>query len=376
MRVFVLGTRGFPNVQGGVERHCEELYKRLVKFKGVNITVFVRTSYIPKGKRVSSWHNVNFIYLWCPRIKGFEAFVHTFLACLICILKKPEIAHIHNIGPGLFVPILKLFRIKVVLTYHSVNYLHRKWGKFAKIILKIGEYLSIKFANRIIVISKEIKIFLENKYNRKELELIPNGVNIAKKIFKKKTLKKYNLEHSKYIFCVSRFVPEKGLHDLIDAYLMIEKPDFKLVIAGGVDYEDDYSKNILNLVGQNDNIILVGFVYNEELMELYQNASLFVLPSYFEGLSISLLEALSCCTPVLLSDIKPHRDMLIQEFRFFRVGDTRHLKIKILDLIKRGISKYEKIKIREMLEKNYNWDKIAVKTYRVYEKLFNNLQNE
>ena len=52
--IAVVGTRGFPDVQGGVERHCEELYTRLAAH-GVDILVFTRSPYVPDAPRWSSW---------------------------------------------------------------------------------------------------------------------------------------------------------------------------------------------------------------------------------------------------------------------------------------------------------------------------------
>jgi hypothetical protein len=60
MRIFVLGTRGFPNIQGGVEKHCEELYPRIVSL-GADVLVFARSHYFDKKNSV--WHGVKFCYL-------------------------------------------------------------------------------------------------------------------------------------------------------------------------------------------------------------------------------------------------------------------------------------------------------------------------
>jgi hypothetical protein len=53
-----------------------------------------------------------------------------------------------------------LFGIKTVLTYHSINYLHQKWNTIEKFILKTGEFLALKFADKIIVVSGATKILV------------------------------------------------------------------------------------------------------------------------------------------------------------------------------------------------------------------------
>ena len=194
MEINVIGVRGFPNIQGGAEKHCEELYPRLVKL-GCNVTVFSRAPYFTKGKSLKKWKGVKFIYLWCPRIKSLEAITHTLLASLICVFKRPDIVHIHNLGAGILISLLKIAKLKVVLTYHSVNYEHQKWGEFARIVLKMSEFVSTEFADKIIVVSKVIKNLLKNKYGREDLELIFNGVDIPDKISTTEILEKYHLSY-------------------------------------------------------------------------------------------------------------------------------------------------------------------------------------
>ncbi len=62
MKIYVLGTRGFPNVQGGVEKHCENLYPRITKL-GCEVFVFCRKSYFAKKERIKEFNSVKFIYL-------------------------------------------------------------------------------------------------------------------------------------------------------------------------------------------------------------------------------------------------------------------------------------------------------------------------
>lgn len=370
MKVFFLGTRGFPDVMGGVEKHCEELCPRLAEL-GCEVTVFTRNPYIPKKKQLSSWKEVKFIHLWCPRKKSFEAIIHTFLGVVSARLKSPDILHIHAVGPSILVPFAKFLGLKVVTTNHGPDYERQKWGRLAKRVLKLGEYMGSRFSNKIIVISNVIKRMIEQKYGRKDLELILNGVNIPESIPDKGILKRYYLEPHKYIFTACRFVPEKGLHNLISAYNKIKKPDYKLVIAGDADHETEYSRKIKKSAYGNENIILTGFLSGYPLQELYSNAGLFVLPSYYEGLPIALLEAMSYGLPVLVSDIPQNREIPLPDFRFFPPENVELLSNKMQELLKNGISKEENEKQNKILNEEYNWDKIAQQTLRVYKRLVN-----
>lgn len=367
IKILIVGTRGFPGVQGGVEKHCEELYPRIVAL-GCNVIVLARAPYFSKEKRIAQYKNVRFIYLWTAKYPSLEAIIHTFIGALIAIVIRPDIVHVHAIGPSLSIPLLKISGLKTIMTHHGPDYERKKWGKFAKFVLKCGELFAVKFADKIICVSKNIKGNVSQKYNRDDIEYIPNGVTVPDipENRNSKIFHKFGIEPKKYVFTACRFVPEKGLHDLIEAYLSIDKPEFKLVIAGDSDHPDEYSNTLKELVKSSSNIILTGIVTGSDLYELYSNSSLFVLPSYYEGLPIVLLEALSYGLPALASDIPQNREIPLAEFRYFRTGDIDDLSEKMQELIKMDITDDEKRHYQELLEKEYNWDKIARQTFEVY----------
>ena len=370
LKIAVLGTRGFPFIQGGVEKHCEKLYPLVAKL-GAEVTVFTRAAYISEEKIIKGWNGVNFIRLWCPRHKFLEAIIHTFLGVLRARFLSPDILHIHAIGPSLLVPFARILCMKVVITHHGPDYEREKWGKLARLILRLGEFTGVKFADRVIVISKYIKSIIEEKYGRSDLAVIPNGIDMPEILPADGTLRSFNLEPRKYVFTACRFVPEKGLYDLIEAYRMIEKPEFKLVIAGGADHETDYSRRIKDMARDTFGVILTGVLTGKPLQELYSNAGLFVLPSYYEGLPIALLEALSYGLPVLASDIPQNRGISLPDFRYFPCGNKDILTKKMTELFRRGISEEEKANQGAVLKENYNWDKIAQQTFEVYKSIIN-----
>ncbi len=365
MRVAVLGTRGFPDVPGGVEKHCEELYPRLVDL-GCEVTVFTRAPYIKEENRAAYWKGVRFQHLWCPRKKSVEAIAHTLLGVLRAGRIQPDILHIHAIGPALMAPVAKGLRHKTVITHHGHDYQRDKWGRAAKAVLRLGEKAGVHSGDAVIAVSRLIKDEIYKKY-RKEAVYIPNGVAMPGFIPAGDELEKLRLSPRRYVFTACRFVPEKGLHDLVEAYGKIENPGFKLVIAGDADHETTYSKNLKKKCSETDGVVLAGYTTGRKLGELFSNAGLFVLPSYYEGLPIALLEAMSYNLPVLVSDIPQHKEIPLDENSYFRAGSV--------DDLARGIVQrfQEKVPGRDaengnlsLLRREYNWDVIAAKTLGIY----------
>lgn len=372
MKIAVLGMRGFPGVQGGVETHCENLYPRLAA-KGYEVIVFTRAQYVDPA--IKEFKGVKFIPLTCPKNKFLEAFIHTFKGIFAAKKIKADIVHIHAAGPSLFVPMSRLWGMKVVMTNHGPDYMRQKWNTVAKAILRLGERLGSRYANAVICISETIAENIRNKYKR-EVIVIPNGVVIPEILTSDEALGRFNLKKGKYILAVGRFVPEKGFDDLIRAFEIASggntgprNDEWKLVIAGRADHEDKYSRELKELAGKNKDIILTGFLTGKPLQEFYSHAGLFVLPSYYEGLPIVLLEAMSYGLSCIISDIPANREVGLAEERYFNPGDIKGLAAKIKVFINRPFSEAERLsQIRHLTEK-YDWNKIAEETLKVYQEI-------
>jgi glycosyltransferase involved in cell wall biosynthesis len=363
MKIIVLGTRGIPNVQGGVETHCEELFPRLVK-RGCHVELITRKPYIDRERRKKAYGGVKLKHLYAPKKRSVEAIIHSILGVIYARTRNPDIIHIHAIGPSLVVPLAKLLGLKVITTNHGPDYDRQKWGKIAKLVLKIGEKFGAKYSDKIIVISTVIQNNLRELYKRYDTDLIYNGVNIPNISDKCDYLKELGVEKRKYIFTAGRFVPEKGFHDLIKAYEMIKSKEYKLVISGDSDHPSQY-RDELNKMAKENGVILTGFIKGEKLQQLFSHAALFVLPSYHEGLPIALLEAMSYNLRVLVSNIPANKAVNLDYKHYFSVGNIQQLSVKIDKIIN---SKF-KTNYQDLIKKKYNWDIIAQKTFNVYKSL-------
>jgi len=171
MKILVLGVRGIPNVQGGVETHAEQLYPRLSAL-GCDIEVIVRTPFVPRGQR--AFGTLRLTRLWSPTTSGLEAFVHSLLGALYAAFKRPDILHIHAIGPAIVTPLARLSGLRVVVTHHGPDYDRAKWGSFARWVLRKGERWGMRYSNARIAISKVIADSICSNDGR-DSYLIPNG---------------------------------------------------------------------------------------------------------------------------------------------------------------------------------------------------------
>lgn len=361
MKIAVIGTRGFPGIQGGVETHCEELYTRLAA-KGHDITVMRREPYVNDGNRVATWKGVKLVDLPAPRSKHFEAIVHTFRALMRARRLHPDIVHIHNIGPALVAPLARMMGMKVVVTVHSFNYTHSKWGFLAKNILRLGEWTGMSTAASVIAISDTNYRSLTKRYPKLNCNLIYNGVSVPPPTPEKNLLGKWGIGRRPYIVAIGRLTPEKGFHDLIKAYADEVLADIcDLVIAGNADNEDAYSRRLREQAAE-AGVILTGFIKGEPMRQLMSNASLFAITSYNEGLPLSLLEAMAYGLDVVSSDIEPCRLPMLEDSDYYPCGDTAVLGKKLREKISSPTRRTYDLT-------PFDWDNIAEQTDGIYKSL-------
>lgn len=367
IKVAVLGTRGIPDVQGGIETHCQHLFPRLAKM-GFDITLYARKGYV-KNDEPYEYQNIRILPLKCSHKASLESITHT-LRCFWKVRSdRPDIVHIHAIGPAMFAPLFRLTGAKVIYTHHGQDYMRAKWGKVAKFVLKTGERLGTKFSHRIIVISNYIQDFLKKTYKTNRTVLIRNGVEIRTDVPQDEqiTLEHFGIEPQKYILACGRFVEEKGFHDLVAAYkeLPAELRDtYKLVIAGRPDHKSAYSQRLVKLAKE-ANVVLTGFISGDTLCAVQRNARLFCIPSYHEGLPIALLEALSYNLDVVASDIPANTEVPLPRECFAKTGDVSDLA----KTIAAHLASESRKDFSSIIHEYYDWDKIAEQTALVYREL-------
>lgn len=364
LRVAFLGLRGFPEVQGGVEKHAEHLCPLLAEL-GCEVEAIVRKPYMPAAKG-AGWREVRFLRVWSPKSKGLEAIVHTLLGVLLAAWRRPDVLHIQAIGPALMTPLARLLGLTVVVTHHGPDYDRQKWGRFAKWALRVGERLGMRWSNGRIVISEVIRKLVREKHGV-EAALIPNGVTLPELPDSTGTLERFGLTPRRYVLLVSRLVPEKRHFDLLEGFAQADLKDWKLVFVGASDHPDAYQQK-LTKAAERAGAVMTGFQSGLALRELYAHAGLFVLPSSHEGLPIALLEALSYGLPVLASDIPANLEVGMPSEHYFPLGDTAALARGLRALAAAPFDTASVQARREWVAERYDWRRIAQQTLEVYRK--------
>lgn len=364
LSIMVAGLRGLVGVQGGIEMHARMLYPLLARL-GCSIEVMHRSPYYAPAKRQREWHGLTLTYLWSPMRPGLETAVHTLLCVLYAAIRRPDILHLHAIGPGLLAPLARLLGLKVVLTHHAPDYEREKWGALAKMLLRAGERLGVRFA-RPIAVSPVIKEDLKTRFGV-DVTVIPNGAPHTHPARGHEALEKFGLTQKRYVLCVARIEPAKRQLDLVEAFELARMRDWKLALVGAAPAGDAYQGRVLERASRNADIILTGYQEGSALRELYSHAGLFVLPSSVEGHCIALLEAASYGVPIFASAIPANLVVPLPRDRFFPVGNTA----KLATMLRRAAVDPSRIKaecqsVIAVLRTEYSWRNAAHMTRLVY----------
>jgi len=277
-----------------------------------------------------------------------------------------SVIHAHWIIPQGLIAVVykKLFnkRIKIIVTAHGTDINGFK-GTLGKRIIK---YVLINI-DKLTVVSDDLKDTVEKMGYKKNTFVIPMGVDteVFSPSNKKKNIRLQLKIDREFILFVGSLIKAKGIHLLINAMPKVLQafPSAKLVIVGKGQLKSKLIGTSKNL-GISNNIIFAGAISNEELPPYYSAADLFVLPSFSEGLSVVIQEALSCKTLVLASHLKVFEKLVIENETGFYLNtiSSENISNKIIEILKHNINNQQiRDNGRKHVVDNFDWDIISEK---------------
>ncbi len=372
MKIAFIGLRAIgSSAAGGIEKAIEELGTRLVKL-GHEVTVFTRARYDTHPG--PEFEGVKLRRLPAIYTKHLEAISNTVVA-VFHALRGYDIVHINATGPALLSFLPRLFGRRVVVTVHGLDWKREKWGRFARLWLRLGAWASAAFPHRTVVVSKTLVAHYRERFGR-SVVYIPNGVTLPDPEALRRARNPLGLAKGSYVLFLSRLVPEKGCHTLISAFRQLVT-DKKLIIVGPPTHSEEYEGRLRTLAAGDPRIIFAGAQFGEQKDALFRDAYVFVLPSTIEGMALVLLEAMSFGTGCLCSDIPENLEVVqtasgqtvAATFVTEDVGDLARQLDRLLNhpelVVQFGMQG------REHVAASFNWDVIA----RQYESVYRGMGN-
>lgn len=368
MKIGIIGHKRIPSNEGGIEKGVEQHAVRMVA-RGHQVTTYNRGGHNVFGKeydkkRRKIYKGVKIVTI--PTTQGAACVpIYSFLATIHAAIVRYDCVSYRASGSCAMIPLAKLLGLRTVASLHGIDSQRDKWNGFASKYLEFGEKMAATKADVCLVLSKNMKEYIDKKYNVNSV-LFANGIDKPQIRIPDLIKEKFGLEKDDYILSLGRIVPEKGIHYLIAAFKKCST-DKKLVIAGGAEANTDYYNHLRELAANDKRIVFTGYVYGQTIGELYSNAYIFALPSNLEGMANALLEAMSYGNCCLVSDIPENTEVVGQYAAWFKKGNVEELQLKIQYLLDHPeiVNDY-KIKAAPYILERYNWDRVVDQMLEVY----------
>lgn len=359
MKIALIGTRGVPANYGGFETCVEELGRDLVA-RGHSVTVYCRSSYY--DKQLDNYLGMELVYLPNLKRKSLDTLSHTFLSVIHAARHPFDLLMVFNAAnsPALLIP--WLLGKKMAINPDGLEWKRGKWGFWGKNYYKFAEWLATKLVARIVADSVAIQDYYKEAYGVSS-SFIPYGAKIQKSR-NPEILDRIGVGPGDYFLQITRFEPENNPLLTIHAYKKLTT-DKKLVLVGGVPYENAYSREIR--AEACDRILLPGFIYDKELLsELWCNCYAYVHGNEVGGTNPALLQTMASGGFAIAIDVPFNREVLGDGGLYYKKNVT-DLAEK-MDWALRNpevLSEYQARAVNR-IETQYNWAAVA----EDYEALF------
>jgi glycosyltransferase involved in cell wall biosynthesis len=318
--------------------------------KIINVAAENANDYFEYTLPLSRQHRFTFVSFYEPKMfppKPCEIFsaqgsVFKFIQIIrrILLIRKYDIVHCHHPNTSfLFLIALLSIRSRIntplVFTVHSSypNYKERN---------RLFLYIVFKYFDRIVFCSKASYDSFPERYHKiieKKIGVITNGVNLDRIKTFTQSISVHKESNEFTIVSVGRLIKLKNHITQVKTIEKICNEDLKLVIIGDGPEKDELIK-LINKLGLEKKVHMTGLISKEKLYEYLINADVFISTSTIEGMPYSVLEAMACGCPIVLSDIAPHREIarhcdsitLISPYDFRKFAHTINELINMNDI--------------------------------------------
>lgn len=290
-------------IAGGTERECQKLASRLQK-RGVGVTVLTQHC-----AGLPDYEIIDGIPVY-RRMKGWHWYEYTYMLSVLWFLLRNMRAYdvVQCFGMYLFIPPVVL--VTYLLGKKAVGRVEGSgaYGDFHRIRqLRFGGLIleSARRLDRVISIARHVGCEIEKEgFPGRAIAAIPNSVD--QELYRPENTRVQT--DRKRICFVGRLAEEKGIGCLIKAMKQVSaaEPGVELFIVGDGPMRDALENLSDSLHVQE----LIHFIGNSNALSYYRGSDMFVLPSLSEGLSLSLLEAMSCGLPVIASNVDGNSEVI------------------------------------------------------------------
>lgn len=311
--VAIIGSRGYPSFYGGFETAVRYIAPAFVN-SGWEVTVYSRP-----GETVPEWEfrdsRINVVETKGVNSRSLSTLTYGLSSALHAARNRPDVALVMNVANGLFLPTLSIRRVPTIVNVDGLEWLRAKWGRLARIVFRLGAYLSTRLATELIVDSIEIGRVWQRKFGRAG-HFIPYGGSVPQRVIPLPG----PLKRGKYVLMVARLVPENSVTPFLEAARVLSD-ETDVVIVGSSGFGDPIEQEIKRFADNCTSFHWLGHVKDDQLLHaLWQNCGVYFHGHTVGGTNPALVQAMACGAPTVAVDTPFNREVLGEQALFTAVN--------------------------------------------------------
>jgi glycosyltransferase involved in cell wall biosynthesis len=363
----MLGTRGLPNRYGGSETCIEEVGWRLVR-EGHHVRVFCRRGVT--HDQSPSYRGMELVGTPAIQVQALDTLSHSLVSIgWLALRRAPRdqtVLHFHGSGNGALLPLARALRFRSVVTVDGADWERAKWGRVEQRLLRFAARMSARLADVLVADSLEAFALYGREWGADPVYIPYGAPEVAPKATADESiLDELGLRDQRFVLFVGRFVPEKRIHLLADAFSRASLADTKLVLVGGTPEDSEYAAEVARAAPEGT--IFAGKLFGDQLDPVLRAAHAYVQPSAVEGTSPMLLTAMGYGIPIVASGIPENRQTVGEYGVYFESGSADDLASSLAELLEDEDGMRERgAQLRRRARSTYSWEAVASQYANAY----------
>ena len=372
MYIGIDGNEANVNYKVGVNYYSFELLRALYK---LNNRSYVKDKYVIylKTSPLAGMPAENDYWRY-KLLPGKGVWILTKLMPHLAKGERPDIFF----SPSHYLPLFS--RVPMVCTIHDLGYLKfsEQFKKKDFWQLKIWTAISIIVSKYIISVSKSTMndIVRHYPFASNKIKVVYHGYDSSRynnnidNMFVRHAINKYGI-NKKYLLFIGTLKPSKNIEGLLKAFSIVKEhfSDYRIVIVGKKGWLFDDIFQYVKKLNLEKDVIFTGYIKEEDKRAIISGASLFVLPSYWEGFGMDILNAMACGVPVVASNVASIPEVLGEAGIYIDPYNTESIANGIMKVINMNGKEYNKVVEKGLIQaQNFSWLKSAETTLNILRK--------
>lgn len=359
-RVAIIGTQGVPARYGGFETMVENIIGENCS-PNIQYTVFCSS----KDLKSSLQHYKGVTLRYTPiSANGMQSTIYDVIS-LLKVMRGYDVIVVLGVSGSLFLPAFRLFnRKKLIINIDGLEHKRAKWGRFAKLFLRVSEEMALMFSDVVIADNQGIVDYIHQKYRKKTHLIAYGGDHVKRELShpqQEEMLLELKLTACDYSLAICRIEPENNCHLILDAFMCAQQ---NLVFIGNWQ-RSEYGRELKAKFEKQGNITMLESVYDLDILyALRNNCKFYVHGHSAGGTNPSLVEALFFGRPVLAYDVVYNRETTENKANYFEnIADLMQQLTK-----DKTVYEHNAASMVEIAQRRYTWKIIAGQYENLYEK--------